>query len=193
MSAAAGPYGFIPVRHTSGQNRADPYPIQNNAGTGYATSIFKGDFVILNTAGYIVIGTTGADLLGSFQGCEYQGADGITHVSNYWPASTVLFNTSVVPTAWVVTDPATVFSVQADGSVAITAIGDQADLVTGTGSTVTGGSTWALNHTLAGAGAQGQFRIIGLDGDINNAWGDAYTKVLVQQARPQYVAAKVAI
>ena len=193
MSAAAGPYGFVPVRHPSGQNRADPYPIQNSAGTGYSTNIFKGDAVLLNTGGYITIAAANSgSILGIFQGCEYQGADGITHVSNFWPASTLLFNTTVVPTAWVITDPATVFSVQASGSLAITAIGDQANMVAGTGSVVTGVSNQALG-TLVGGSTQGQFRVIGLDGDLNNAWGDNFTKVLVQIAQHQYVAPLPAI
>lgn len=192
MSAAAGPYGFIAVRHPSGQNRAEPYQIQNNAGAGYATNLFKGDMVILNTAGYVTIGTGAADLLGVFVGCEYTDSTGKPVVSNFWPASTAL-QVGSVATAWVITDPATVYSVQATGSLAATSVGDQADLSTSTaGSTATGISGQALS-TLVGAGVQGQFRIIDIDRDPSNAWGDAFTKVLVQLARSQYVSNKVAI
>ena len=194
MSAALAPYGFIPVKHPSGQNRAVAYPIQNSSGTGYNTNIFKGDTVILNTAGYITIGTAATDLLGVFAGCEFQDATGKPTVSNFWPASQTLINSTYVPTAWVWDDPATYFSVQANGSIAQSALGDQADIVTTTaGSTATGISGQALNSTLAGAGVQGQFRIVDIDRDINNAFGDAFTKVIVQIARHQYVANKVAI
>lgn len=193
MSSAAGPYGFVAVKHPSGQNRAEAYPIQNNAGTGYNTNIFKGDMVTLNTAGYVTLSAGATDFLGVFVGCEYTDAQGVPQISNYWPASTVLQNSSTVPIAWVITDPATVFSVQATGSLAQTSIGDQADVNTGTaGSTATGISGEALG-TLVGAGVQGQWRIVGLDTDPNNAWGDSFTKVLVQMARQQYVSNKVAI
>lgn len=193
MSAALGTFGFIPVKHPSGQNRAVGYPIQNNSGTGYSTSIFKGDTVILNTAGYITIGTTNADLIGVFAGCEYFDSTGKPVVSNFWPASTQVLSGSTI-TGWVFDDPATIFTVQATGSLASTALGDQADIDTSTaGSTSTGISGQGLSSTLKGAGSQGQFRIVELDHSLDNAWGDAYTKVLVQIARHQYVAAKVAV
>jgi hypothetical protein len=86
-----------------------------------------------------------------------------------------------------------VFDIQSDGSIAATAVGDQADFVNpSTGSThrpVHG----TINHTLKGAGVQGQLRIVGLNLDPNNAWGDTYTVVQVQIARHQYVANKTAI
>ncbi len=194
MSATLAPNGFVPVRHPSGQNRANPWPSRNNAGTGYATSIFKGDTVILDTAGYIVIGTTAADLLGVFQGCEYVDATGKPTVSNYWPASTVLQNSSTRVVAWVIDDYETVFSVQATGSIAVTALGDQADIDTSTaGSTTTGISGQGLSSTFKGAGVQGQFSIIDVDRAIDNDWGDTYTRVLVKLIRPQLKAVKVAI
>jgi hypothetical protein len=188
MSTTAAPYGFVPVKHPSGQNRAESYPIAS----AYGTSIFKGDVVKLDTTNGIILGTVGAAVLGVFVGCEYFDATGKPVVSNFWPASTATFG-SAAATAWIITDPATVFSVQASGSVALTAIGDQADFVAGTGSTITGASAEALNSTLGGAGVQKQFRIIGLDGDVSNAWGDSFTKVLVQIAQSQYVAPIVAI
>jgi hypothetical protein len=188
MSATAAPYGFVPVKHPSGQNRAESYPIAS----AYGTSIFKGDVVKLDTTNGIILGTVGAAILGIFVGCEYIDATGKPVVSPYWPASTATFG-SVAATAWIITDPATVFSVQANGAVPIAAIGDQADFVAGTGSTISGASAEALNSTLGGAGVQKQFRIIGLDGDVSNAWNDTYTKVLVQIAQSQYVAPATAI
>jgi len=185
MSSTAAPYGFIAVRHPSGNLRADPYPI----GTGYATAIGKGDAVILNTDGTLNIGTATNDILGIFAGVQYTDANGVPTYSPNWVASTTA--TNIV--GWVYTDPATVFSAQANGSLAATSVGDQCDLVAGTVNATTGLSTMALNSTPEGAGVQGQFRVIGLDGAVNNAWGDTYTQVLVQIAQSQFVANKVGI
>ncbi len=189
MSSVNAPFGFRPAYHPSGLDRANKYSITG----AYGTAIFKGSPVILNTNGTVVIGTTAADLLGVFAGCEYIDATGKPNVSNFWPAAqTVQANT--VPTAWVYDDPTIVYEVQASGPIAATAVGDQADVINpGAGSTATGLSTAGLNSTLAGAGVQAQFRIIGLAGGLDNAWGDLFTIVQVTLARSQFVANKVAI
>ena len=61
------------------------------------------------------------------------------------------------------------------------------------GSTSTGLSAATLSATLAGAGVQAQWRIVGFAGYVDNTPGDAFTIVQVQLARSQYVANKVAI
>jgi hypothetical protein len=186
MSASSSPFGFIPADHPTGHARAYPYTIAS----AYGTALYKYNPVILNTNGTITAGTTAADLLGIFAGVEYTDSTGKPTWSNYWPASTTATNI----TAYVWADPEIVYNVQANGSIAQTAIGDQADVVNPTtGSTSTGLGSSALNSTLAGAGSQGQFRIIGFNGDPGNAVGDAYTVVQVQLARSQFVANKVAI
>lgn len=186
MSATAAPYGFIPVSHPSGDARAKPYKI----GTGYAANIFKYAPVLLNTDGTINAGTTGTALLGVFAGCEYTDATGKPTVSPFWPTGTTATNI----TAWVWDDPQIEYSVQSNGSIPQTAIGDQADLVNPTtGSTSTGLSQASLNSTLAGAASQKQFRIIDFDRDVANAAADAYTKVIVKIAQHQFVADKTAI
>lgn len=200
MSATAAPFGLMPVKHPSGCVRAREYTIAS----GYAVNIFHGDPVKLVTAGTIQLGTsdgtrTGTvdniSLLGSFAGVSYIDPTGKPVFSSYWPASqTVLSGTS--PKAYVYDDPDTIFLIQANGSVAATAIGDQGDFTGFTapgGSTSTGRSLVSLNSTLVGAGAQGQFRIVEFDHSVDNAAGDAYTKVLVQIAEHQYRAEAVAI
>lgn len=184
MSATSNPFGLIPVRQPIGDSRGNAYTIA----TGYGTQISKYQSVILNTNGTVTAGTAAADLLGVFMGCEYTDATGKRVVSNYWPASTTA--TNIV--AWVVDDPATVYLVQADGAVAQTAVGDQADITNATANG-NGFSQCTLASSLAGAGVQAQFRIVQIDTSIDNAAGDAFTKVLVQIARHQYVANKVAI
>jgi len=182
------PFGLRPAYHPTGLERAKAYTIAS----AYATAIFKGDPVILNTNGTITIGTAAADILGVFDGVEYIDATGKPTYSNFWPAAQAVFSGSV-PTAYVWDDPDIVYDVQANGSVAQTAIGDQADVVMGAGSTQTGLSTTALNSTLAGAGVQAQLRIVGFNLDPGNSVGDTYTVVQVKIARHQYIANKVAI
>lgn len=186
MSATSSPFGFRPADNPTGTSRSKPYTIAS----AYGTALYKYNPVILNTNGTITAGTTGADLLGIFAGVQYTDSTGKPTWSNYWPAST----TATSITAYVWDDPDLIYDVQANGSVAQTAIGDQADCVNPTsGSSSTGLGSSGLNSTLAGAGSQGQFRIVGFNLDPNNAVGDAYTTVQVQLARSQYIANKVAI
>lgn len=189
MSAVLAPFGFRPAYHPMGLDRAQKYTIAS----AYGSVIYKNMPVILNTNGTVVQGTAAADLLGMFAGVEFIDPTGRPVLSNYWPAGqTVLSGT--VPTAWVYTDEKIVYEVQADGSIPQTAIGDQADVSNVTaGSVSTGLSAATLSASLAGAGVQAQFRIIGFGQYVDNAPGDAYTIVQVQLARQQFVSNKVAV
>lgn len=187
MSATSAPFGFRPAYHPSGLERAKKYTIAS----AYGTAIYKGQPVILNTNGTIVVGTAAADLLGVFAGCEYVDSTGKPTVSNFWPASTAVL-AGTVPTAWVYDDPEQIYEVQSDGSIAQTALGDQAD-VSNVGNNANSLSTATLSATLAGAAAQAQFRIIGFGQQIDNLPGDAFTVVQVKLARHQFVSNKVAI
>lgn len=187
MSAAATPFGLRPVYHPSGLDRAQAY--YGGIQTGYASSIYQGSPVIMATTGFLTIGTTAADWLGVFAGVEYTDANGRTQVSKFWPAN--MAATNII--AYVYVDPAIVYEIQSSGSLAQSSIGDQADFVNpGNGNTVPGISTATINSSLAGSGAQGQMRILDFAHYVDNAWGDAYTIVQVQNARSQYVANKVA-
>lgn len=197
MSSVAGGTGLTPIQHPSGMLRARAYTIAS----AYATNIFKGDPVKLVTAGTIQLGTSdgtrtgtvdNVGLLGVFAGCEYVDSTGKPTASPFWPASTTA--TNIV--AYVYDDPATQYSIKSDGSIAATAVGDQADLTGFSapgGSTTTGLSSCTLSSTLVGAAAQGQFRIIDVDRSADNAWGDSYTKVIVQIAEHQFVAEITAV
>ena len=200
MSSTNAPYGFRAARHPSGMVRSNPYTVAS----AYAANIFKGDPVRLVTAGTIELGTadgtrTGAltqDLIGVFAGCEYTDAQGKRVVSPFWPGGQVA--TEIVAYVW--DDPMTEFEVQSDGTLASSAVGDQANTsnlntnlygVAG-GSTLTGLSSATLG-TLVGAGVQGQFRITEIYPAVDNAWGDSHVLVRVQIARHAYVTAKTAI
>jgi len=192
MSATSAPFGFRPAYNPIGLDRAKKYTIAS----AYGTQIAKGMPVILNTNGTIVAGTAAADIVGIFAGCEYIDSNtGKPVVSPYWPAGQVA--TNIV--AWVWDDPNNVYEVQADGSIAQTAIGDQADVSNVsnvTGSAAIGGnvlSAATLSASLAGAGVQAQFRIVGFGQQVDNAPGDAFTIVQVQIARHQFISNKVAV
>lgn len=186
MTTTAAPFGFRPAYHTTGNSRGIAYTITS----AYGTALYKFAPVILDTNGTIIAGTTNADLLGILNGVQYTDSTGKPTWSNFWPASTVA--TNIIAYVWV--EPTNVYEVQSNGSIAQTAVGDQADVVNpSTGSTSTGLSSASLNSTLVGAGVQGQFRIIGFSGEPGNLPGDAFTIVQVQIARSQYVSNKVAI
>lgn len=187
MSLTNAPFGFRPAYHPSGLDRARKYTIA----AAYNTAIYKGQPCILNTNGTVTVGAAAADLMGIFAGVEYIDATGKPTLSTFWPASQAVA-AGTTPTAWVWDDPDIVYEVQADGSVAQTAIGDQAD-VSGVSNNANGMSTCTLSATLAGAGVQAQFRIVGFGGALDNVPGDAFTVVQVQLARSQFVSNKVAV
>lgn len=190
MSATSNPFGMRPAYSRAGV--ADLPRLYTIAG-GYGTAIYRGMPVILNTNGTVVAGTAAADILGVFWGCEYVDATGKPNVSPFWPAAQAVL-AGTTPKAWVYDDVLTVYEIQADGSIPQTAIGDQADFTNvGTGVTLTGQSSATMASALAGAGVQGQLRIVGFSQAIDNAVGDAFTVVQVEIARHQMVASKVAI
>lgn len=182
------PFGFRPAYHSTGLNRGVAYTIAG----AYPVNIFKGDPVILATTGVLILGTVAADLLGIFNGVEYIDITGKPTYSNFWPAGQTV-QAGQAPTAYVLTDPNIIYDVQATGPVLQTAIGDQADFVVGSGSTLTGLSTATLNATLAGVGGLAQFRIVDINRDPGNTVADPFTVVQVQLARSQFVANKVAV
>ena len=188
MSAISAPFGFRPAFHPTGLDRASKYAITG----GYATQINKGMPVILNTNGTITAGTPAADLLGIFEGCSYVDSSGKPNVSTFWPAAQAVL-AGTTPVAYVWDAQHTVFEVQSDGSIPLTAVGDQADVSNIAAASTNGLSQCTLSATLAGAGLQGQFRILGFGQQVDNAIGDAFTIVQVQLARSQFAASKVAI
>jgi len=190
MSATAAPNGLTPVYHPSGLDRANAYTIAS----GYGTSIFKGDPVILNANGTVTVGAAATALLGVFAGCEYVDATGKPTHSNFYPASQSIQAGTTI-TAWVYTDPDIVYEIQGVSALTTAAIGDEADISTyAAGSTATGLSIVSLaTGTLAGAGSQKQFRIIGAGLAPDNAITDTYPVLRVTLAQSQLRAATTAV
>jgi len=197
MSAVNAPYGFICAKHPSGQSRANEYQITS----AYAANIFTGDPVKLVTTGTIELATSdgtrtgtvdGVEVLGIFAGCVFTDPSGKPTWSPYWPGGQVATDIK----AYVYDDKENIYSVQADGTVAAVDIGDQADwtgFAAPGGSTATGRSLGTLSATPVGAGAQGQFVMIEIERSTDNAFGDAFTKMLVKIAEHPYAAPFVAV
>ena len=181
------PAGLLPVRNAGGGTmRTNRYYIAG----GLAQNIYRGSAVIAtNTSKQINVATAGSTslLIGVFKGCFYVDAGGNTQFRPYWGSGQTIQANSVVE-AEVFDDPLTMFAIQVSGAAGLVAanVGLIANLVIGTGSTLTGNSGDQLDQTTIGSGAQ--FRIEELQavnspqqaGSLNN-YGQ-YAKALVRFA-----------
>ncbi len=185
MASVSRPFGLRPAYSPSGVLRPAAYTILST----YAANILDSQPVKLGTNGTIEAAAAGERFIGTFCGVEYTNTQGRRVVDNKWISGTV--GTDIV--AYVTLDPSMVYEIQANGSIALTNIGNQADFTTaGTGSTVTGLSTMMLDTaTLTDSASQG-LRIIGIAPGPDNAAGDAFTVVQVQISEHQNVADRVA-
>jgi hypothetical protein len=184
MANTATPYGLRPVNLVGGRAFAGAtrkLPIES----GYSTSIFFGD-VVKMSSGYIVkdTGTSTATPIGVFMGCSYMDATYGWTFRQMWTASTIPQANAqpaltVAPQAFICDDPFAVFQIQANGSVALTQIGNNAALVQGSGSTTTGDSAVSANATTASTNTL-PLRIIDFVRGPNSSPGDSYTDLLVQ-------------
>ena len=185
MSSTSAPFGLRPSFHPSGLDR--PVALANGIASGYSTGLLKGQPVALNTSGVIITATAGSAFQGAFAGQEFTDLTGRRQVSNQWIANTAYQTGSQV--TYYYSDPNIVYDIQADGSLAQTSIGDQANFTNiSAGSTTTGLSQCTISTSLVGSSAVGDLRIVGLYNGVDNAWGDAYTVVQVQVSRSQFVA-----
>ena len=181
MTAVLAPLGLVAVQHPTGMERSTQY----NIAPGYATTIFKGDPVIMAIAtGTVVIGTAAAALLGVFVGVEFIDFTGKPTYSNVWPGGQIVQTGSVI-NAWIKSEVGTVYEIQAIGPMPQTSIGKEFDIVMGAGNLLTGLSSTALNTVAAATGAQKQFRVIDFGKTPDNVAGDAFTIVRVVLAQPQ--------
>ena len=190
MSAISAPFGLRPAFHPSGLDRAQA--LAGGIASAYGSNILKGQPVRYVTGGTIEPAAAGQSFAGAFAGVQWTDTTGRARVSNYWPANTAYQAGTCV--AYFYNDPLIVYEIQAEGSLAQTAIGDQADLSNTTaGSATTGLSACTLSTTLAGAGASAQMRIVDLAPYPDNAWGDAYTIVRATINEAQFQASVNAI
>lgn len=186
MSSVSAGFGLRPSYHAGG---GVIRPVQATITSTYGSNIFQGSPIGYIADGSIALAAAGgtgvAGACGAFQGCEFTDTTGRRRVSNYWPSGTVA--TEIV--AWITTDPQIVYEIQANGSVAQTAVGAQFDWTangTSNGNTTTGLSSVQLD-TGSGAANAG-LRVLGVSPQIDNAWGDSFTIVQVQLSEHQFVA-----
>ena len=191
MASTASPYGFRAVNELGGLPYAGSTRQFLIDPAGYNTNIFNGSIVRLNTSGYLNIVTTNGDdstpfpagTIGVFVGCSYTNAQGQIIYSQYYPANTASVQGSAI-TAYVIDDDRAVFQVQANGTLAQTALGMNVILSavqsTSTGSTTTGNSTTAVSNSAAATSGYA-FRVVGFaDTPGFSAVGDAFTDILVK-------------
>ena len=187
MSATNAPFGLRPAFHPSGLDRAQA--LAGGIPSAYSSDILKGQAVLYVAGSGVIepVNATGDALSGAFAGVEWTDTTGRRRVSNYWPANTAYQTGSCV--AYFYNDPNIVYEIQADGSVAQTAIGLDANLSNfAAGSNVTGLSQATMAATPLSTGAQGQLQILDIAPYPDNNWGDAFTIVRVQVARRQIAA-----
>ncbi len=174
MANVDAAFGFVPVRHMSGNApRTNKYTITS----GLAENIFSGDLCILTADGVITPHTaTETNNIGVFDGVSYTASDGSYVYSEYWPSGT----TATDICAYVYDDPYIVYKVQSDGAPAQTNIGNCADAVAGAGSTTTGQSGFEISGTMAAGAAT--CKLIALVDSPENAFGaNAVMEVLINE------------
>jgi len=186
MSSTNAPFGLRPAFHPSGLDRATA--LADGITSTFGSNILKGQPVKYVTGGVIQPAAADEAFVGAFSGVEFTDTTGRRRVSNYWPASTAYQTGSCI--AYFYADPNIVYEIQADGPLAQTSIGDEANLSNTTaGSATTGLSACTLSTTLVGAGNSAQMRIVNLAPYPDNAWGDSFTIVRAVIAEFQFAGA----
>ncbi len=168
--------GFRPWGTFSGGQGNYPRAMRAELANSYATGVFKGDIISQVSDGTVAVSATSDNgkLLGVVEGCSYV-TGGVRVYSDTVPASTAFSPTTVgSPNAsFVDYIPLTgdlILAVQADDGTSITSaataiavIGENCDLIAGTGDTTTGTSGMLLDISLH-ATSTFNFRIVGIDG-----------------------------
>lgn len=191
MSSVSAPFGLRASYHAAGgliRNRA----LKNGISAAYANPIYNGQPVKFVTAGVIQeVAANTDEFVGAFDGCTYTPVGDRPRVSNYWPGG-VAFEVGSM-TAFFFDDPYIVYEIQADGSVAQTAIAGGTDFTNfAAGNASTGLAATTCSATIAGSGTK-QLRVIDLGGGPDNDWGDAFTILRVLIALHQYTGNKAVI
>ena len=183
MSNTNSPFGLIPYMYLNGtpwNGKTSTYYIP----VGNATALYKGDKVKLASSGSsdgkypdIVKADAGDLSIGVVVGFGYDPdlmIDIATPARNYCPTLTAMY-------AFVVDDPNVIFLAQEDSdgaALAITAIGENVDLVYAAGSTTTGQSGSMLDSSTHNT-TTSELRLLRLADVPGNAIGN-YAKWLVK-------------
>lgn len=176
MPSTSRPFGLKPLRLQSGGTFPIATAFPNGLSAAFGTTIYENQPIKLVAGGYIEPISAASDLMmGVFQGVTYADATtGRQVVSNVWTASTAFEPGSLE--VYYTADPNIIYEIQADGSIAQTAVGAGSDFTNITaGDSTTGFSQMTLNSTVKTG--QAQFRILGLSERVEEEWGNAYTIV----------------
>ena len=180
MSSSATPYGARPVGTLSASGSFTGKVRHYGIASGYGTAIFYGDFVKLVAAGTVEkdTGTTSLTPVGIFLGVSYTDPNTSQKTfSQYFPASTAADDIQ----AYVLDDPNVLFEMQADGSAAVTNIGNNVAVVQTAGSTSIGTSKNAIDiSTAASTTATLPVRIVDISPKSDNASGDSFTDLVAK-------------
>ena len=186
----SAPYGLKPV------NRIDGLPYagairQIPVAASFATAIFNGDTVQIDSTGYLVLSTTtnSGAIVGVCVGGQYVNSSGQTVQAQYIPAS--ISTTTNLAYAYVVDDQQALFKVAVvtSGTTMGTAsradVGSNVALVLNAGSTTTGNSAFAVTLTGAGTTATIPLRVIDVVPETALSTG-GYAELLVKINTHQY-------
>ena len=167
------PYGLQPVNLIGGQVYAGSTRLFRIA-SGYATSIYYGDVVKINSDGTVVkdTGTSTATPVGIFLGCTYTNPSTKQKLNyQYYAGGTAADDIQ----AYVVDDPDVLFKVAAVSSGTTVAfysseqIGLNAALIQNNGSNTTGDSQVAINGASFATTASLPIRVVDIVPDTSNS------------------------
>ena len=184
MANANTPFGLRPVRHRNGA----PY---NGAATRYfvpasdSTALYLGDPVQIagsSDADGIATVTRATAAGGNYVLGAVVGVDPVEGAGAGGRDSTTYRVASTARYVWVADDPDIVFEIQEDGvggALAAANVGQNVDLVSGSGSTITGLSGFQADSSTAATTNTLQMRILGFAQKIGNEPGNANAKIEV--------------
>ncbi len=171
MANTDAPFGLRPARSAHGQSyngRINKYYVDS----GYGTALFVGDPVKLSGSADadgvpgVQQGAAGDALCGVIVGIEPDYGGDLGRL--YLPASTGGY-------VYVMDDPAAEFEIQEDsdgGALAATNVGQNANIIVGSGNTSTGRSGVELDSSTAATTATLPLQILGLSKRVDNEIGD---------------------
>jgi len=186
----SAPYGLKPINRIDGLPYAGAFR-QIPVAAGFATAIFNGDTVKIDSDGYLIKSTTtnSGTIVGVVVGGQYVNSNGQTVEGQYIPAAAS--TASNLAYAYVIDDPMALFKVAVVSSgttmssAGRTVVGSNLALVLNAGSTTTGNSAFAVTLTGAGTTATIPVRVIDVVPETATA-ADTYTELLVKINTHQY-------
>ena len=186
----SAPYGLKPVNRIDGMPYAGAFR-QIPVAASFATAIFFGDTVQIDSTGYLIASTStnAGTIVGVCVGGQYVNSSGQTVQGQYLPAS--ISTSTNLAYAYVIDDPMALFKVAVVSSgttmssAGRTVVGANLALVLNAGSTTTGDSAYAVTLTGAGTTATIPIRVIDVVPETATA-ADTYTELLVKINAHQY-------